>query len=307
MAKATSLNYKLALAIAIIRNKPDSMSAKQFTQLIQLNLRESYKSNKQIIEKLESCLLKAKQENILLKEKLLESLRSKSTTSSNLSNAFNSVESQISDVKINSFLELNVNQFKMRTQTNGNIAIKFANMQQYTKMKSNYELNIQFLMNLIKLKITGKNFQLDENVETIIETLKEFLKQIKYFFFLDYTQTEEGKIEETTHLNEKQNINTTESISNDSAINMSFSFDYTLFGETNLNSESIKKSSQNEINFYSFPHDCLIHALQIFLNIFQIEWLYYMRSNLMDILFDFIDDLIKFVFECSDLTQVCVV
>jgi hypothetical protein len=55
----------------------------------------------------------------------------------------------------------------------------------------------------------------------------------------------------------------------------------------------------------TFPLDSLVHALQIFLNIFQIEWLYYLRSSLLDSLNDFIDEIIKFILECDELNQVC--
>jgi hypothetical protein len=262
------------------------MTAKQFTKLLQFSFRESYNENKEIISKLKDSLLKCKQENYLLKNKDLDLDKS-----------------QINDVP-NVQNYLNYTQFKSK-----NIANSFANIDQYIKMKQNYELNMEFLINLVKLKIIGKNFQLDENVETIIETLKQFLEQIKYFFLFDYNKTFENNEQQTTDISQTQQLLSQQSKA-DSGISMSYASSSSSYFESTLNetNESLKqkeKRNDDEIRFfYSFPYDSLVHALQIFLNIFQIEWLYYLRSNLLDLLNDFIDELVKFVLECVELSQV---
>jgi hypothetical protein len=237
------------------------MTAKQFTKLLQFSFRESYNENKEIISKLKDSLLKCKQDNYLLKNKDLDLDKS-----------------QTNDPNVQNYL--NYTQFKSK-----NIANSFANIDQYIKMKQNYELNMEFLINLVKLKIIGKNFQLDENVETIIETLKQFLEQIKYFFLFDYNKTFENNEQQTTDISQTQQQLSQQSKA-DSGISMSYAssassyFESSTFNETN---ESFKqKEKRNDDNddeirfFYSFPYDSLVHALQIFLNIFQIEWLYYL-------------------------------
>ena len=238
------------------------MSAVQFTKLIQFTFRESYNSNKEIISQLKDSLLKCKQENYVLKNKDLIN------KTENLLN----VQQDIGN-------HLNLSQCK----TNENMASKFVNINQYTKMKENYEANIEFLTNLIKLKIIGKNFQLDEKVETIIETLKKFLEQIRYFFLL----------------NKNKEIDVVEASHADLGINMSLDLDST-FNDQHDNS----KMEEDIVKQLTFPFDSIVHALQIFLNIFQIEWLYYLRSNLLESLNDFIDELVKFILECDELTQV---
>jgi hypothetical protein len=233
------------------------MSAKQFTKLIQFSFRESYNSNKEIISQLKDSLLKCKQENYLLKNK-------------NLIDKTENLQQDIGN-------HLNSSQFK----TNENATCKFIKIDEYTKMKENYESNIEFLTNLIKLKIIGKNFQLDEKVDTIIDTLKQFLEQIRYFFLLNKSNNKE--------------LNSVDASQADSGINMSL--------DSTFNDNS--KMEEDIATPLTFPLDSLVHALQIFLNIFQIEWLYYLRSSLLDSLNDFIDEIIKFILECDELNQVC--
>ena len=189
---------------------------------------------------MKDSLLKCKQENYLLKNKDL------------INKAQNIIDVQQDIENV-----LNFSQFK----TNENITSKFVNNDQYTKMKENFELNIEFLTNLIKLKIIGKNFQLDEKVETIVETLKEFLEQIRYFFLFKKSHKEINEVNEVSQA--------------DSGINMSLD---STFNDQHDNS----KIEEDNLTPFTFSFDSLVHALQIFLNIFQIEWLYYLRSNLLE-------------------------
>ena len=277
LAKTKSIHYKIALAVAILRNKPDNLSAKQFTQLIQLSFRESYNKNKEIIAQLKDSLLKCKQENYLLKNK--SSFEDFDTPASSL----------IATTAENSHLNFSRLKNPEHNKT-------FVNINQYAQMKENYERNMEFLTNLVKLKIIGKNFQLDEKVETIIETLKQFLQQIKYFFFFNYEK-----------VSEENELACQSQSQADSAISISYSsyLESTLddTGNSFVQSQLKEKESNLKI-FYSFPFDSLVHALQIFLNIFQIEWLYYLRSNLLELLNDFIDDLVKFILECDEISKV---
>ncbi len=59
--------------------------------------------------------------------------------------------------------------------------------------------------------------------------------------------------------------------------------------QTETNNTTFKKPK------FSIPIDTLLHSLQVFLNIYDIEWLYYIRSNLIEKIRLFIKDLIKFI------------
>lgn len=50
-------------------------------------------------------------------------------------------------------------------------------------------------------------------------------------------------------------------------------------------------------SYFTFPLASILHALQVFLNVYQIEWLYHLRSRLIDRLWKFIDDLVRFSLE----------
>ena len=51
------MTYKVALAIAIIRNKPKNISAQEFTKLLQMNFSKAYLDNKAVIKALEKTVL----------------------------------------------------------------------------------------------------------------------------------------------------------------------------------------------------------------------------------------------------------
>jgi hypothetical protein len=48
-----------------------------------------------------------------------------------------------------------------------------------------------------------------------------------------------------------------------------------------------------------FPFESILHGVQQFLNIFEIEWLYYLRNNLLNLISKFIDDLVTNILKYS--------
>ena len=60
---------------------------------------------------------------------------------------------------------------------------------------------------------------------------------------------------------------------------------------------SSNKKASNDPNFLpiSFPFESILHSVQLFLNVFEIEWLYYLRHRLVDPIVDFIDELVAFI------------
>jgi hypothetical protein len=131
----------------------------------------------------------------------------------------------------------------------------------YENSKMKLKKNIEFLTNLIKLKSVGKNFKInDTSNDLILKCLSELLKQIYDFFF-------------------KSNL-------------IVESFDRQDFDEI------ASEIDMTEVDSYSFPIsiDSLLHSVQVFLNVFDIEWLYYLRQHLILDIEKFIDDLIAFIF-----------
>ncbi len=63
--------YKTALAIALIRMKPEGISLDHFVQCFQANFRKDYKSNREQINELKEVILQTKQELFMLKNKEL--------------------------------------------------------------------------------------------------------------------------------------------------------------------------------------------------------------------------------------------
>jgi hypothetical protein len=237
--------YKLAIAIAIIRNKPANMSVREFISLLQLKYKSAFMENKQKIEQLESELLRTKQELYLLKNKILV-------------DKFNSLVDNPNET-INAYL---------RSQTYTNASMLDENladdMDHFARLKHQYESHKEFIINLIKLKIIGKKFNIDENTQVILGTLSEFFEQIKFFFFKSNTTLPSDQTSTLTPISQE--------------------FDSTPINE----------------NVFNFSYSCLTHSLQIFVNVFQVEWLYYLRSSLISVLVQFIEDLVKFILEFTD-------
>lgn len=54
-------------------------------------------------------------------------------------------------------------------------------------------------------------------------------------------------------------------------------------------------TNENEADeVLSFPYDSLLHAAQMFVNAYQLEWLYHLRSQLVDQICKFVDSLVQF-------------
>jgi hypothetical protein len=249
--KSMAKQLKLALAIVIIRQKPVNMTLKEFISLLQLKYKAAYTENKMKIKRLENELLKVQQELFLLKNR--ESIEK-----------FHITTQEIGDYN-NKTLDNYIQSSLTSTSTEASLSdLCFKSFHDVSKNKQKYESHRNFLINLVKLKIIGKNFNINENTQMILNTLKEFLGQIKYFLF------------------ETSNIVDTMATSQ--------SIPYEPYTQTSDN--SIKHLYQ-----CSYSYDCLIHSLQIFLNIFQVEWLYYLRSTLIDDILQFIDDIVRLILE----------
>ena len=139
------------------------------------------------------------------------------------------------------------------------------------KMNLKFKSNIEFLTNLIKLKSIEKNFKIKEvKNEAIIECLCSTLKQIQYFFFKTDLLIDIEKLSSNndflTYCNE------TETLSN----------------------QSDEASSER---VFSIPIDSLLHSLQMVINVYDIEWLYYLRKSLVDLIKEFVNEIIKFIVE----------
>jgi hypothetical protein len=243
--------YKLALAIAIIRNKPCDMNLKEFISLLQLKFKGAYMDNRQKIKQLEAELLQAKQELYVLKNK-------------SLIDKFDEQIANPSDT-INSYL--NIYSYGNKSNYDENIV---DNINSFVKMKQKYEKHKEFIINLIKLKIIGKKFDLNENTQIILTTLAEFLEQIKYFFF-----------------------NSSVTTCADQQLELACGMDMM------PGSQNYEFDRRNE-NALDYSYSCILHSMQIFVNVFQVEWLYYLRSNLITGLVQFIEDLVKFILEYND-------
>jgi len=55
------------------------------------------------------------------------------------------------------------------------------------------------------------------------------------------------------------------------------------------------ETKQTNCKKLTIPVDTLLHSLQVFLNVYDIEWLYYLRSSLIENIRQFVKDLIKFI------------
>lgn len=133
--------------------------------------------------------------------------------------------------------------------------------------KQRFNSRVELMANLIKLKSIGKNFKLNENMkELIVECLSSFLEYISQSFF-------NGDIKP----------------------------DFDILND-DCNYSSSKKNSFKE--FSEIPMDCMLHSLQVFLNVYDIEWLYYLRSCLVELIDIFVNDLINFITSFSNSEKV---
>lgn len=148
---------------------------------------------------------------------------------------------------------------------------KFNKIQNYNNEKINFKQRfnsrVEFMANLIKLKSIGKSFKLNEKTkELIVECLRSFLENISQAFF-------DGEIKQ----------------------------DFDILNE-DCKYSNRKKDAYCE--FSDIPMDCMLHSLQVFLNVYDIEWLYYLRSSLVDCIDIFVNDLINFISSFSNSEKV---
>lgn len=137
-----------------------------------------------------------------------------------------------------------------------------------SQMLKSFCSNIEFVANLVKLKEVERNFKLNKiDQELILDWLKIFLEQLHGFFF-------------------QMNFEGDETIDQSRILK-----DITNCYENVQNSFQAKSS----IPVLSFPIESILHGVQVFLNIYQIEWLYYLRNKLIDSIVPFIDDIVDFM------------
>lgn len=142
----------------------------------------------------------------------------------------------------------------------------------FEKMNLKFKSNVEFLTNLIKLKSIEKNFKMKEvKNETIFECLRSILNQIQYFFFQTDLLIDIEKLVNDPVLSFEIN-NETEPILNQTA---------------NSSSEQV----------FPIPVDSLLHSLQMFVNVYDIEWLYYLRKSLFDLIKEIVENLARFIIE----------
>lgn len=209
-----SIRYKLALAITIIRNKPDDLSLDEFVSLLRANFTETTQYQNQLIQELKFSLLEAKREIFYLKNEI-------------------SADAQVEESQ-------QANDFKASLNFNAN---------KLATLKRHFCQNVDFISNVIKLKQLDKeSLKLsDADRDTIFQCLDSLLDQIHTFLF-----------ECGSFYNEL----------------------------TENNHESLH-----------FPVETILHSMQVFLNIFEIEWFYYLRNQLIDKLLSLIDNIVKSIIQ----------
>lgn len=217
-AKVRSLQSKVSLAIVIIRNKPNDVELEDYINILRTNFIKSYKRNSDIISTLKMALLDAKIEIFTLKNNIepnsLENVDFKLSSSK----SFASVCESNNDSIVNN--------------------LEFAD--QLIPIRNKYEKNIDFIINIAKLKSLKKDFRVNEiSNDEILKCLDNILSEISYF----------------------------------------------LFDETAAKMK--------------FPFESILHGIQQFLNIFEIEWLYYLRNNLLSSISKFIDSLVFSILKYS--------
>ena len=150
-------------------------------------------------------------------------------------------------------------------------------------LKIKIHSNIDFVANIVKLKSLDKNFQLDEsNIEAVLECMRDSLKQVGYFIF-----HAESSSTADSNINKRGN----ESVD---ASNSQFTMSST--SQSIFNKSKTTTTSAITVSV-SFPLDSILHSMQLFVNVYEIEWFFYIRNRLNDQVIRFVDDLVTFVLE----------
>ena len=117
--------------------------------------------------------------------------------------------------------------------------------------------NVEFISNIVKLKSLGRDFKLNEKNNAII--LECLVELFKQIdFFLFQDKLKRQDLE-----------------------------------DSDVMSDSFSSSASK----VSFPIESILHAIQLFINIFEIEWFYYLRDNLVGLINTFLGDLVKYLIE----------
>lgn len=154
---------------------------------------------------------------------------------------------------------------------------KLSNSKKFNEFNKQFCSNLDFITNLIKLKTIDKNFKKNQDInqETVCECLSQILEQIRTFLF------------EYEFFDEHSSAIITDTVD----LNM-----------TQINESKILPEGVLNI---AFPLESILHSLQLFLNLYEIEWFYYLRNKLIDQIIVFINDLVKFMIQFETSKKFC--
>jgi hypothetical protein len=216
-AKYKAVQLKIALAIAIIRNKSNELTLDEYINLLASTFCKSFVENREQISRLKLLLFESKKEAFY---------RENSNILSEMSLSSHNNELFRQQISSEAFLK------EINKQIQSPIIHDSLNHDQFLQ-------SINFICNICKLKTFSKNFRLTENHnDTILECLTYLFKQIGYFLHCYLKQDENQKV-------------------------------------------------------LSFPIESIFHAIQLFINIFEIEWFYYMRDNLLGLINSLVKSLLE--------------
>ena len=68
----------------------------------------------------------------------------------------------------------------------------------------------------------------------------------------------------------------------------------TIENSTQLNDNKDVKSNNTMPNM-TFPIESILHGVEMFLNLYEIEWFYYLRNKLLDQIVEFIDETVRYI------------
>ena len=152
---------------------------------------------------------------------------------------------------------------------------------------SNMDLNETSSSDLLK-ELNKKIIDQDEDVSLVEKLIAnvEFISNIVKLKSL-------GK---DFKLNEKNNAIILECL-----VELFKQIDYFLFQDKlkreDLEDSVMSDSFSSSASKVSFPIESILHAIQLFINIFEIEWFYYLRDNLVGLINTFLADLVKYLIE----------
>lgn len=137
------------------------------------------------------------------------------------------------------------------------------------KLTEQYKINLDFITNIAKLKAI-KNFKFDQNIDNqmLKDCMSQLIDHIRIFLF-------EYSLKDEKSSNEESSFIVTDTI------------------------ESINQTQNLQLKQKSyklkFPFESILHGIQVFVNLFDVEWFYTVRNMLIDQIVLFIDELVKFM------------